>query len=370
MTSNRWIRLISWCLLLSKITSAVAWAVAIANDPAHGYDQHNRWGPDYDCSSLVIQAWENAGVKVKTAGATYTGNMKTIFLANGFEDVTSQINLSTGSGLKKGDVVLNISNHTEMVYNDSGHLVGARISENGTIYAGQEGDQTGEEILVRGYYYNYPWDCVLRYTAEDEPEIITPISSNHYLTTSQMQVNAKYIYRYFKGKGWTDNAIAGMLGNMQRESTINPGIWQSLNEGNMSGGFGLVQWTPATNLIDWANSNGLTPSAMDTQLKRIEYELANGLQYYKTDSYPLSFKEFTQSTQSPEYLASAFLHNYERAGVPAEDERRTNARYWYDYLIENGGSGETPDIPIIPDTPTKKHKMSLMLMYMATRRRF
>lgn len=34
-----------------------AWAA----DNSHGYDQANRWGPDYDCSSAVISAWELAG---------------------------------------------------------------------------------------------------------------------------------------------------------------------------------------------------------------------------------------------------------------------------------------------------------------------
>ena len=70
---------------------------------------------------------------------------------------------------------------------------------------------------------------------------------NKYLTESQMQGNALEVYKYFAGKGWTLNAIGGILGNMEKESNINPGLWQSLKEGNYSGGFGLVQWTPATN---------------------------------------------------------------------------------------------------------------------------
>ena len=56
---------------MTKTEKAVTWAIEIANDPAHGYDQDNRWGPDYDCSSLVISAWQQAGVPVKTKGATY-----------------------------------------------------------------------------------------------------------------------------------------------------------------------------------------------------------------------------------------------------------------------------------------------------------
>ena len=53
---------------MTKTEKAVTWAIEIANDPAHGYDQDNRWGPDYDCSSLVISAWQQAGVPVKTKG--------------------------------------------------------------------------------------------------------------------------------------------------------------------------------------------------------------------------------------------------------------------------------------------------------------
>ena len=87
----------------------------IANDDSHGYSQDSRWGtPDYDCSSLVISSWEQAGVPVKTAGATYTGNMYNIFIKNGFIDVTDQINLNTGAGLIRGDVLLNHVHHTAM----------------------------------------------------------------------------------------------------------------------------------------------------------------------------------------------------------------------------------------------------------------
>ncbi len=64
---------------MTKIEKAVTWALAIANDNTHGYDQQYRWGPDYDCSSLIISAWQQAGVPVKTKGAAYTGNMKSAF---------------------------------------------------------------------------------------------------------------------------------------------------------------------------------------------------------------------------------------------------------------------------------------------------
>ena len=200
---------------------------------------------------------------------------------------------------------------------------------------------------------------VIFYGYEDDPEIKI-YSSNSYLTLEQMTSNAQYILNYLVAKGWTKEAVCGMLGNMQRESTINPGIWQNLDEGNTSLGVSLVQWTPATKYINWCNSNGLVWSDMDSALKRILWELENNEQYYSTDSYPESFSEFTKSTKSVEYLASAFLHNYERAGVSAELERQQNARYWYEHL-EIGNIPDIPDepdpIPIyIPNTIKKKNR--------------
>ena len=159
-------------------------------------------------------------------------------------------------------------------------------------------------------------------------------NTSNYLTYNQMKVNAEYIYKALKDKGWTLNAIAGMLGNMQRESTLNPGIWQNNDVGNTLGGYGLVQWTPATKYIDWLLP-GSDASTMDNNISRILYELENNLQWISTELYPMSFKEFTTSTGRPEDLASVFLYNYERAGVSAENERRENALNWYLYLGGN-----------------------------------
>lgn len=151
---------------MSKADGAVAWAVAIANNPAHGYDQKERWGPDYDCSSLIIAAWESVGVAVREAGASYTGNMRTAFLRCGFVDVTTQVNLATGAGMRPGDVLLNEAAHTAMVV-QPGRIVAARINEHGQTTGGATGDQTGREICLQPYY-NYPWGTVLRYAPDSK----------------------------------------------------------------------------------------------------------------------------------------------------------------------------------------------------------
>ena len=149
---------------MSKIETYVQNAINIANDNTHGYSQFNRWGKDYDCSSLVITVVENAGIPVKSkGGATYTGNMLSAFKRCGFTDVTTRVNLATGAGLIRGDILLNRTHHTE-IYIGNGRNVGAHSSETGGV-TGQTGDQTGKEICTNAYY-NYPWTNVLRYTEE------------------------------------------------------------------------------------------------------------------------------------------------------------------------------------------------------------
>ena len=156
---------------------AVKFMESLANNPSIGYDQQYRWGErgDYDCSSAVISAWEFAGVPVKQAGATYTGNMYKVFLANGFEDVTSQVDVTNGAGLVIGDVLLNHQKHTAM-YAGNGNTVEANINELGAATGGTPGDQTGREFWLR-LYRNYPWDVVLRYTGKSS-ENINPQTKN------------------------------------------------------------------------------------------------------------------------------------------------------------------------------------------------
>lgn len=158
-------------------------------------------------------------------------------------------------------------------------------------------------------------------------------SGNYYITQAQMESNARLFYEKMSGYGFSLNAISAMLGNMETESGINPGIWQNLKP--FAGGYGFVQWTPYTNYADWAGEgwedNG------DKECERIAYEFDNGLQYYPTDSYPISAQEFKTSTQPPGYLASVFLYNYERPKNLNQPNRRTQAEKWYTFL-----SGQEP----------------------------
>lgn len=152
---------------LAIIDKAVNWAVSIANDNTHGYSQNRpdypyynnpNW-PDYDCASLLTNAWEYAGVHVIAAGATYTKNFASGFLKCGFHDVTSLVNFETGAGLLRGDILLNPDHHVEMMVSEN-----ERVGAHSDYGFPESGDQTGTEIDVRPYAnYTHGWTICLRY---------------------------------------------------------------------------------------------------------------------------------------------------------------------------------------------------------------
>lgn len=128
-----------------------------------GYDQYQRWniyeGGECDCSSLVIFALREAGFD--TGDATYTGNMSSNLTTRGW------VRLYPDGSPQRGDILLSDANHVAVWLGDC--LAQASIDENGDIAGGQSGDQSGWETNTRSYY-NYPWDCYLRWSgAGSEP---------------------------------------------------------------------------------------------------------------------------------------------------------------------------------------------------------
>lgn len=162
------------------------------------------------------------------------------------------------------------------------------------------------------------------------------ISRNSYLTQAEMENNALLVRDYFYqvSTPWTDNAIAGVLGNMQTESTINPGLWQvGYPQYGPYTGYGLVQWTPYSTLADYLSNwqdNG------DGQCGQInnELQLSTPVQWIPAHGYTLTGMQFTQSTLPPDDLAEMFLYCYERPADPASTAalRRSQALDWYTYI--------------------------------------
>ncbi|MCI1660060.1 NlpC/P60 family protein [Bifidobacterium psychraerophilum] len=131
-------------------------------DVSLGYDQTNRWdirpGGEADCSSLVIHCLREAGFD--TGNASYTGDMSAALTARGW------VRLPNNGNPQAGDILLNDADHVA-VYLGGGQLAQASYDENHRASGGASGDQTGHETNVSPYY-NFPWNCYLRYTGSQD----------------------------------------------------------------------------------------------------------------------------------------------------------------------------------------------------------
>lgn len=166
-----------------------------------------------------------------------------------------------------------------------------------------------------------------------------------WLTEADSLSNAQLVADHFIKTGWTKNAISALCGNMRHESSINPNIWEFGYNHSLDRGYGLVQWTPASKYIDWATAQGLDYSLGDSQLDRIDYEQQNGIQWIPITSYPLTFNEFTKSTDTVDNLTQSFTWNYERpdatAGQQSMSGRIAFAQKCFDTLDWSGAGGGT-----------------------------
>lgn len=194
--------------------------------------------------------------------------------------------------------------------------------------------------------------------------------------SEEMNHNALVIASLLHAEGWTYNAIAGLLGNMQSESSMNPRAYYGYSDFSATS-FGLVQWDPTSKYQDWADDNGYLPyEDIEYQCERIALELSTGLggQYSNRDygdwvEYNITRQEFISSTASPYYLAGVFAWNYERSatvlwGTDAEKEalrqqRGNRANSWYEYI-----TGNAP-----PEQVQGSSGMSLLQLMLYTRRK-
>jgi hypothetical protein len=134
--------------------------------------------------------------------------------------------------------------------------------------------------------------------------------------------NAALVARQLKERLKLTNAqIAGVLGNFSQESGFNPRV----NEGGAvgsplgKGGYGLAQWTGGrqTNLVNFAKQRKKDPGDPYLQADFLISEL---------EGPERSSLESLRSAVSPEQSALVFRRDYERAGVPKDENRFKAAR--------------------------------------------
>lgn len=155
------------------------------------------------------------------------------------------------------------------------------------------------------------------YRAHEASSIATPSSSSSPSSSGPVSAagvgsSAGSIVDYLVSRGLTPVAAAGVVGNLQQESSLNP----------KEAGGGLAQWIGSrwTALVSFAGGLGVSPDSADAQLQFLMHELAS--------SYPGTLAAINQAS-TPEQAATIFSEQYERPGTPMLANRQSYAQAAY-----------------------------------------
>lgn len=202
--------------------------------------------------------------------------------------------------------------------------------------------------------------------------------------------NPAQIWNYFMSKIGNEYGVAGLMGNLEAESGLHPDIVQGdipysdysknytsqvdqgfiseydfVHNGPGGGGYGLAQWTYYSRkqaLYDrWKSGNYTSIGSMALACDHLWDELVT--------LFP-GVLSVLKSATSVRVASDAVLHDFENPADQSEsveEAREALGVAWYNKFT--GMAPSDPDIPGEDNKPVKKHKMSLLLMYMATRRR-
>ena len=179
--------------------------------------------------------------------------------------------------------------------------------------------------------------------------------------STEADENALEICNILRGRGWSDNAIAGVLGNMQYESRMNPWQWESddplsINDtwaiaNDTTHGYGLTQFTPSGKYINstYAQSYaGYQPYFSDRAGGTGEGEaqtifIDEHADYIPTAQFPMSYASFKVYTGTPYECANIWWKNYERSASPTfPTARGDSANYYYNLITGTPYFDEIP----------------------------
>lgn len=147
--------------------------------------------------------------------------------------------------------------------------------------------------------------------------------------STEAEQNAWEIWSLLKEKDWTEEAIAGLLGNIDQETGGT--FVADTDEIGGGGGYGLIQWTPKSVLLNHLELSDVSGDykTIKTQVEIIDWELSGvGRGYIPTSAYPYSGEEYKQLTDLKK-AATAYEVNRERPRDP-HPERQELAQKWYD----------------------------------------
>lgn len=171
----------------------------------------------------------------------------------------------------------------------------------------------------------------------DLNKILEKFENNNFNSTSSFVGGSiqEKVWFALLDEGYSKEAAAGVLGNIEAESAFNADL---IEKGNGIG-FGLCQWSfgRRTQLEAYAASKGRDPGDINTQIEFLIGEItpgggADGFASYQLLTYNGYSPSDWENATTPEEAAIAFCWSFERPGVPRMDVRTEAARRYYEEL--------------------------------------
>ena len=156
---------------------------------------------------------------------------------------------------------------------------------------------------------------------------------------SNISDTAKAVWTFFTGKGYSSHATAGIMGNLQQESSLDP----TKKQYGGGPGRGIAQWTVGEGrfkgLEAHAKSKGKDWTDLQSQLEWIDMEL-NGKDSTTASRLKKNFGgiEGFKAATDTKWAVEAFEKSFERAGKPNYTNRYKYAENFYNDL-SNAGMG-------------------------------
>ena len=174
------------------------------------------------------------------------------------DKVTSTIN--TVQNTTRNTINRTTGNHTAVITNTTENIVAQATGGITSTFSGgsQSVNDPGgvtsfvESIaaqveVIRCGAYDYCKDIIQEVISSGALGLLhtyaVPGTMYNPLPMEEQIANAQYIYYYLRERGWSLEAICGLLGNIHIESHYNPGTWQRMDNADL--GFGIVQWSDA-----------------------------------------------------------------------------------------------------------------------------
>ena len=158
------------------------------------------------------------------------------------------------------------------------------------------------------------------------------------LTQEERHHNGMRLAQSLYNFGWTEEAIAGILGNVEPESGTSPAALeqnifpdyipsnQDLIDAHYDSGLGWLQWSPGDEFFQWVLDNNLIWYDGMTQVKRFKWE-------YDTLHWPW-WPWYAHVTSPPEDCGEFFCRRYCAPVNPdaTVGNRRAAALRWYNEI--------------------------------------